>query len=71
MINAFPLAIIQLLCNRQYGIATITKDNVNFTKVERIYVTFCLVCCFNWCEVFEMKLYLIVLLIMIPVGTAV
>ena len=58
MINAFPLAIYSY---RLYGIATVTKDYINFTKMEFISVIFCLVCCFSWCKVREMKLYSIVL----------
>ena len=51
MINTFPLA-------RYSYCATDSMVQQNFTKMEFISVTSCLVCCFNCCE---MKLYLIVL----------
>ena len=49
----YTVAVQQLY--RQYGIATVTKVYINFTKMECCFV------CFNWCKVCEMKLYLIVL----------
>ena len=46
------LAIDGMVCNSNQG---------SYRKMDHDIHDFCLVCCFNYCEVCEVKLYLIVL----------